>query len=91
MNWFSQLLNFAESLTAHWIALLTGGAAILALGFWERKRRRPITFPQYVSFAIAAIIPAAYLSWLDEHQSREKAETVIASYNNAVAQTSAIS
>jgi hypothetical protein len=86
MVWLTQLLNFTDSLAAHWIALLTGGAGVLALGLWERKRRRAIRFPQYVAFAIAAIIPAAYLSWSDEYQLREKAETQIALYNNAQTQ-----
>jgi hypothetical protein len=39
-----------------------------------------------LALAIAAIIPAAYLSWLDEHESRVKVATQIALFNNSVVQ-----
>jgi hypothetical protein len=89
MEWLTRLPNFVGSLFVHWVALLTGGTGVLVLAFWER-RLRPITFPQYVALAITAIIPAAYLSWLDEHELRAKAEAQIASFNNSVAEQSAI-
>jgi hypothetical protein len=83
-NWLTQLPSFIGSLWSHWVVLLTGGVGVLALGFWERQYRQ-IVFSQYVALTIAAIIPAAYLSWLDEHQSQVQAEAQLASYNNAAA------
>jgi hypothetical protein len=84
VNWLTQLPSFVGSLWSHWVVLLTGGVTVLALGFWERQYRQ-IGFSQYLALTIAAIIPAAYLSWIDEHQSRVQAEAQLASYNNAAA------
>jgi hypothetical protein len=82
VNWLTQLSEFVGGLFAHWVGLLTGGVGVLLLGLWERKRR-PITSPAYFALAIAAVLPAAYLSWLDEHQLRLNAEARIAGMANA--------
>ena len=55
---------------------------MVLLGFWEHKRGQ-LAFPHYVALGIAFIIPAAYLSWLDEHQIRIKPKSRIETYGDA--------
>jgi hypothetical protein len=62
------------TLLDHWLALLTGGGIVFALGLWERKRVKNISFPGYVALIATATLPASYLSWLDEHELRVKAD-----------------
>ena len=69
----SEIFQFAWAVLQHWQALLTGGLVIAALGAFERKKGKPLSWKAFRWIAIAALFAAFYMAWHDEHESAMKA------------------
>jgi hypothetical protein len=66
--------QFILSLMRHWIPLLTGGIGMSVLGFIEHRTRDAVSWPSYISIALAFFIFSCYLAWRVEYLARIQLE-----------------
>jgi len=60
--------GFLHAIAKHWVALMSGGAAVVILGLFERFSGKDVPLWAYAFVTIGFVIIAAYLTWRDAVQ-----------------------
>jgi hypothetical protein len=71
------LWQYIRAVTTHWVALMSGGAIIVALGLLERFSGRTVPTYVYVGVLILFIFIACYQAWRTERKRRIESESML--------------
>jgi hypothetical protein len=66
-SWTQELFLFLGNVVVHWQALLTGGVVMAAVGAYERRKSREISWQSYVFIACVFLFYSFFAAWQDEH------------------------
>jgi hypothetical protein len=64
----TDLKQFARAVVSHWITLMGGGAIIVAVGIFERRSGKDISWPIYVALICVLLVIASFLAWRDNQR-----------------------
>jgi hypothetical protein len=65
--WVWQPLAFLEAILDQWVALMTGGALILAVSVIERLQKHPVPIKAYVLLCVLALFVACFFAWRQQY------------------------
>lgn len=89
----SDILQFANAILEHWVALVTGSLPVMILGIWERFKNKSVSFRFYaVAFLALGFVISAFQAFnqvshelKSETIKRSQAETQIKMLNDRIA------
>ena len=65
----TNVVAFIRAVLRHWLALMGGGAIMVALGLFERFSGKNVPLWVYVCVLVFFVFFACYLAWRDERKA----------------------
>jgi hypothetical protein len=73
----SEFRLFVRAVLSHWLTLMSGGAIIVLVGFYERAAGKNVSWSIYVSLVCVLVVIASFLAWRDKHRELVKEQSEI--------------
>jgi hypothetical protein len=75
MQEHSPIIQFILAVLGHWSTLVTGGAIMASIAFWEWLKQKKI-HPKLLGFVFFAFLFMAFFqAWLDQYEAWQTSET----------------